>query len=239
MLTLYHHPFSPSSRFIRLILSEYGAAFEERHINPWERPQELLILNAAGTIPVMVENEGPAICGPGPIMEYLDETRGYAIGDRRLMPDHPDARAETRRLVDWALAKFDVEVIGHLVRERIYKQIMPKSAGGGRARFCGPSSRPGQHRPSPEILSLPRCVPPLACRRPPLFCGFCAGCGAILRRLSRRGEMEQRRGYQELVCAGKIAPQHEASSGRKGTGHATRIDLCGSRLLSTVGASVG
>ncbi|MCK7613682.1 glutathione S-transferase family protein [Roseibium sediminicola] len=131
MLTLYHHPFSPSSRFIRLILSEYGAAFEEHHVNPWERPQALLLLNAAGTVPVMVENEGPAICGAGPIMEYLDETRGYAVADRRLMPDHPEARAETRRLVDWSLGKFDQEVVGHLVRERIYKQIMPKSTGGG------------------------------------------------------------------------------------------------------------
>lgn len=131
MLTLYHHPFSPSSRFIRLILGEYGAAFEERHVNPWERPQQLLVLNAAGSVPVLVENEGPAICGPGPIMEYLDETRGYAVADRRLMPDHPEARAETRRLVEWSLGKFDQEVVGHLVRERIYKQIMPKSAGGG------------------------------------------------------------------------------------------------------------
>ena len=131
MLSLYHHPFSPSSRFIRLVMSEYGAAFEARHVEPWDRPQELLVLNAAGTVPVLVENDGPAICGPGPIMEYLDETRGYALTDRRLMPDHPEARAETRRLVEWSLVKFDQEVVGHLVRERIYKQIMPKSAGGG------------------------------------------------------------------------------------------------------------
>ena len=109
MLTLYHHSFSPSSRFIRLVLAEYQAAFEEVQVNPWERPRALLELNAAGTVPVLVENDGPAICGPGPIMEYLDETRGYAVGDRRLMPDHPDARAETRRLVDWSLGKFDQE----------------------------------------------------------------------------------------------------------------------------------
>lgn len=131
MFRLYHHPFSPSSRFVRLILTEYGAVFEDHLIDPWERPQELLSLNAAGTVPVLVENDGPAISGPGPIMEYLDETRGYAVADRRLMPDHPEARAETRRLVDWSLVKFDQEVIGHLVRERIYKQLMPKSAGGG------------------------------------------------------------------------------------------------------------
>lgn len=64
-------------------------------------------------------------------MEYLDETRGYAVGDRRLMPDHPDARAETRRLVDWALNKLDSEVVGPFVRERIYKQEMAASVGGG------------------------------------------------------------------------------------------------------------
>ena len=131
MLTLYQHPFSPSSRFVRMILSEYGADFQTIHVNPWERPQDLLSLNAAGTVPVIVENDGPAICGAGAIMEYLEETRGYALADRRLMPDHPEARAETRRLVDWCLTKFDNEGIGHFVRERIYKQTMPKSAGGG------------------------------------------------------------------------------------------------------------
>ena len=57
-------------------------------------PHDLLVLNPAGHVPVLVENQGPAICGAYPIMEYLDETRGYAMGDRRLMPDHPEARAE-------------------------------------------------------------------------------------------------------------------------------------------------
>ncbi|MFN4009172.1 glutathione S-transferase family protein [Pannonibacter carbonis] len=131
MLTLYHHPFSPSARFVRLLLGEYGANFELKSVNPWERHREFLMLNPAGTVPVLVENDGPPICGPLPIMEYLDETRGYAMADRRLMPDHPDRRAETRRLVDWALRKFDDEVVGHFVRERIYKQDMPRSVGGG------------------------------------------------------------------------------------------------------------
>lgn len=131
MLTLYHHPFSPTSRFVRLILNEYGAEYQQKMVNPWERPQELLALNPAGTIPILIENDGPAICGPGPIMEYLDETRGYALAGKRLMPDHPEARAECRRLVDWALQKLDIEVVGHFVRERIYKQMMPRSAGGG------------------------------------------------------------------------------------------------------------
>lgn len=131
MLTLYHHPFSPSSRFVRLILGEYGANYEMHTINPWERRREFLMLNPAGTVPVLIENGGTPVCGPYAIMEYLDETRGYAMGDRRLMPDHPELRAETRRLVEWGLRKFDDEVAGHFVRERIYKQDMPSSQGGG------------------------------------------------------------------------------------------------------------
>ncbi len=129
MLTLYHHPFSPSSRFVRLILGEYGANYEMHTLNPWERRREFLMLNPAGTVPVLVENGGTPVCGPYAIMEYLDETRGYAMGDRRLMPDHPELRAETRRLVEWGLRKFDDEVVGHFVRERIYKQDMPRSVG--------------------------------------------------------------------------------------------------------------
>lgn len=131
MLTLYHHPFSPASRFVRLVLAEYGAKVELVAERPWERRRAFLMLNAAGTVPVLQEYEGPPICGAYAIMEYLDETRGYAVGDRRLMPDHPEARAETRRLVDWALNKLDGEVVGPFVRERIYKQEMPASMGGG------------------------------------------------------------------------------------------------------------
>ncbi|MBA5777035.1 glutathione S-transferase family protein [Stappia sp. F7233] len=131
MLTLFHHPFSPSARFVRLILAEYGAKTELQVERPWERRRDFLLLNPAGTVPVLRENDGPAICGVFAIMEYIDETRGYAVGNRRLMPDHPDARAETRRLVDWAVAKLDQEVVGPFVRERVYKQEMPSSAGGG------------------------------------------------------------------------------------------------------------
>jgi glutathione S-transferase len=131
MLILYHHPFSPASRFVRLVLAEYGVRHELVVERVWERRREFLTLNPGGFVPVAVENEGPAIVGAGPILEYLDETRGYAQGDRRLMPEHPDARAEMRRLVDWFLRKFDDEVVGHLAHERIIKLEMPSGAGGG------------------------------------------------------------------------------------------------------------
>ncbi len=131
MITLYHHPFSPASRFVRLILAEYGVNFELVEERPWERRPEFLMLNPAGYVPVAVENDGPPICGASVIMEYVDETRGFSVPDKRLMPDNPETRAEMRRLVDWFLGKFDAEVGGYLVREKIYKQLMPREAGGG------------------------------------------------------------------------------------------------------------
>jgi glutathione S-transferase len=131
MLKVFHHPFSASSRFVRLIAAEYGIQSEFVVERPWERRREFLLMNPACTLPVLSENGGPALCGPGPIMEYVDETRGYAMADRRLMPNHAELRAEVRRLVEWFLGKFEGEVTGYFVNEKIYKLEMPRDVGGG------------------------------------------------------------------------------------------------------------
>lgn len=131
MLKLFHHPFSTASRFVRLISAEYGLPLELAVEKPWERRRDFMMMNPAGTLPVLVENDGPAICGPAVIMEYLDETRGYAMGDRRLMPNHAETRAEVRRLVEWFIWKFDAEVVGYLVHEKIFKLEIPRGQGGG------------------------------------------------------------------------------------------------------------
>ncbi|WP_181708645.1 glutathione S-transferase family protein [Chthonobacter rhizosphaerae] len=131
MLKLYHHPFSASSRFVRLMLAEHEAKVELVIERPWERRPDFLALNPAGQVPVLVENDGPPIVGPSAIMEYVDETRGYALGDRRLMPNHPDGRAEMRRLVDWFVHKVQDEVTSYFVHERIFKLEIPAARGGG------------------------------------------------------------------------------------------------------------
>ncbi|MBB3809498.1 glutathione S-transferase family protein [Pseudochelatococcus contaminans] len=131
MATLFHYPFCPHSRFIRLVMAEMGlesALVEEK---PWERRQEFLIMNPAGTLPVFLEEQGFAVPGPAVIAEYLDETRGLGLDGRRLLPDNPAARVEVRRLMDWFLTKFHEEVSSYLVTEKIYKRFIGVAAGGG------------------------------------------------------------------------------------------------------------
>ena len=131
MAKLYHHPLDPQSRFVRLILAEYGAEPDLIEERAFERRQEFLILNPAGTVPVLVEDTGMVASGAGPIAEYLDETRGPAAGARRLMPDTPEARIEVRRLVDWFNVKLFNEVTHWLVTEKVYKRFMAQAQGGG------------------------------------------------------------------------------------------------------------
>jgi glutathione S-transferase len=131
MLTLYHQPFSAASRFARLVLAEHDARWEAVTERPWDRREAFLTLNPAATVPVLVENDGPPVVGPGPIMEYVDETRGYVLGDRRLMPGHPDGRAEMRRLVDWCMGKLEDEVTRYFVHEKIFTLEIPAARGGG------------------------------------------------------------------------------------------------------------
>jgi len=130
-MILHHQPMSAPSRFVRLLLAEYGVSAELREERPWERRAEFLALNPAGTLPVLVAEAGVPVCGAHPIAEYLDETRGVMARDRRLMPEYPLERAEVRRLVDWFILKLESDVLRALVRERIDKLHIPADRGGG------------------------------------------------------------------------------------------------------------
>ncbi len=131
MLTLFQHSFCPHSRFIRLALGEHGLAVRLIEERVWERREEFLLLNPAGTTPVLVEEGHAAIPGAGIIAEFLDETRGHEFGERRFLPRDPDQRVEVRRLMNWFNDKFFAEVSGPLTMERLYRRHMPVSGGGG------------------------------------------------------------------------------------------------------------
>ncbi len=131
MITLFHHPFCPHSRFARVALAEHrldAMMIEER---PWDRREAFLELNPAGTTPVLVEEGYPAVPGAALIAEYLDETRGPDMGPLRLMPPDLADRIEVRRLSAWFNEKFFAEVSGPLVSERFYKRHMRIEQGGG------------------------------------------------------------------------------------------------------------
>ena len=131
MTQLYHHPLCPHSRFIRLVLGEYAMEPQLIEERVFDRRRDFMILNPACTTPVLVEDPLPAVPGAGPIAEYLDETRGLGVGDRRLLPEDPTGRVEVRRLLDWFNVKFFDEVSGDLIREKVYKRFMSAEAGGG------------------------------------------------------------------------------------------------------------
>lgn len=134
MLTLFHHPFCPLSRFARVMLGEYGleATLAEERI--WERREKFLILNPAGQIPVIVVEGYPAVPGAGVIAEFLAEMHTSLadnVAERNLIGKDPQERIEVRRLLSWFNDKFFTEVSGPLATERLYKRHMRVDQGGG------------------------------------------------------------------------------------------------------------
>ena len=131
MFTLFHHPFCPHSRFIRLVLGELGLDLDLVEERTWDRREAFLALNPAGTTPVLMVEGQPPIPGAGIIAEYIDEALGAEAGDRRMMPHSIAERVEVRRLMAWFNDKFLEEASNPLVTERIYKRFMSEEDGGG------------------------------------------------------------------------------------------------------------
>lgn len=131
MATLHSYPFCPHSRFARLTLAELGLEPDLVEEKPWDRRLPFLEVNPAGNLPLLIEDDGLAVPGGRGIADYLDDTRGEALRDRRLLPQETRQRVEVRRLLDWFLVKFHEEVSDYLATEKIYKRFMPNELGGG------------------------------------------------------------------------------------------------------------
>ena len=131
MMILYHHPFCPHSRFVRITASEYGLSPRLVEERAWERREEFLGLNPTGTTPVLTEEGRVPVPGAAVIAEYLDETRGASLSGHRLLPPDIDGRVEVRRLMNWFNDKFFAEVSGPLSTERVLKRLIGSGPGGG------------------------------------------------------------------------------------------------------------
>ncbi|MBV9783307.1 MAG: glutathione S-transferase family protein [Acidisphaera sp.] len=134
MRYLYHLPLSPFSRKVRLVLSEKRLPFELKLERVWERRQEYLDLNPAGTVPTLIEDNGLTIPDSNVICEYLDE----AYPDTSLMGRTLAERVEVRRLVAWFDGKFALEVTRNLLGEKFMKRLSGRGepdAGALRAGY--------------------------------------------------------------------------------------------------------
>ena len=119
MRRLHHFALQPVSRKLRLLLKEKRLEFELVEERPGDRREELLRLNASGEVPVLVEEDGNAYADSQAIAEYLEETHP----DPCMIGRGAQARAEVRRLVAWFDLKFEREVSGRLLEEKILKRI--------------------------------------------------------------------------------------------------------------------
>lgn len=120
--TLHHFSMDPASRQVRLALGEKRLPFTDVSVRYWERPEEFVALNPSGLTPVLVEvTDGRrlVLCESRAILDHLEE---HAT-EPRLLPADPADRAETRRLLQWFDRKFDYEVGGFLLHEKMEKRL--------------------------------------------------------------------------------------------------------------------
>ena len=129
MTTLYHLPLDVASRFVRLALAEVDEEVHLERERVWERRRAFLTLNPAASVPVLKTDEDIVLVGPGPIAAYLCEARTDRCA--ALMPSEHGARAEVRRLMDWALHLLEHDVASVLVLEKAMKRQIPAEMGGG------------------------------------------------------------------------------------------------------------
>lgn len=121
--TLLHFPLDPFSRQVRLALVERRLAFSDRVVRYWEEPRPLADLNPSGVPPVLVEGRGAAalvVCESRAILDHLEERHP----DQPLLPKEAAGRAEARRLLQWFDRKFQFEVNGLLLHEKLEKRLL-------------------------------------------------------------------------------------------------------------------
>lgn len=119
MRRLYAFPLSPFCRKVRLTLAEKGIGVDLVETRPWERPAELVRLNAAVETPVFVEENGEPISESAAICEYLEEV----YPETPLLPRDPLDRAEARRLVGWFDVRFRLEVTENILTEKVLRRL--------------------------------------------------------------------------------------------------------------------
>ncbi|MBR1649351.1 MAG: glutathione S-transferase family protein [Alphaproteobacteria bacterium] len=123
MVLLIHHPISPFSRKVRILMSEKHILFVLKEEEPWKLSPEALKLNPAGELPIFVF-DGNVISGNNGICEFLEEVHP----DEPLINGDARHRAEVRRLTEWFDNKFYREVYRNIVIEKVFRRFVSGAA---------------------------------------------------------------------------------------------------------------
>jgi len=110
MRRLIHHLLSPPSRFARLMLGEKRLACD------LAAPEEGL-----DHLPVFVDLDGTRTTGLWAIVDHLEGS----YPEHPLAPEDPAARAESLRLLDWAMGPF----LDGIIRKVVYEKASPRFTG--------------------------------------------------------------------------------------------------------------
>lgn len=98
MLTLYQFEGSPYSWKVRIALAEKGIPWKPIVPRNREADPDFRRLTPIGKVPVLVTEDGTAVCESTIILEYLDER----YPDPPLLPGHPADRARARMVEEIA-----------------------------------------------------------------------------------------------------------------------------------------
>jgi glutathione S-transferase len=121
MPRLLQHRLDPASRVARLMFAEYGVPAELEDIKPWMREPQLLEINPAATVPILIEEGQPPVVGVLAVIHAIEE-RYSPSAVAGLFPAQSAERSETWRLLDWVLLKLNDEVTRYVFEEKIVKR---------------------------------------------------------------------------------------------------------------------
>lgn len=122
MRRLIHLPLSPRSRFVRLLIGEKRLAYDS------EIPED-----SQAHLPVFVDMDGTRVAGLWAIVDHVEGN----YPDHPLVPEDDRARAESLRLLDWAMGPLLETVTSRIVFEK------------GAQRYTG---APARRTPDMEVI---------------------------------------------------------------------------------------
>ena len=120
MLKLYHYQLCPSSRFIRLLLNEYKIEHITQLENYWKPQDEFLLINPAGHLPVLIDNNNFPIIGFNACVEYIKDMDLKP----NIFPDDYRKKAEIYRLYHWFDTLFKKEVLDPIIYEKVFSRVI-------------------------------------------------------------------------------------------------------------------